>query len=398
VRHGNPGAGALLPTGWRPSPFRAFVLKVHARCNLRCDYCYMYAMADQSWRSRPRVMSHATVSQVAFRIAEHAAAHSIHDVDIVFHGGEPLLAGPERIAHAVNAIRAALGDGRRANISVQTNGLLLDEQFLKLFESLDVKIGLSLDGDIDMHDRHRRRPDGQGSYAMVAAAAARMTDYPGLFNGFLSVIDLRNDPVRAYESLLKFAPPAVDFLLPHGNWSAPPPGRPPGGTAAPYGDWLIQVFDRWYRAADKETSVRLFEEIMNLLLGGSSRTEEIGLSPVTVVVVESDGDIDRSDMLKAAYPAAGATGLNVDTSPFDSALLTRDAAARQMGLAALAAQCQACPIGRVCGGGLYAHRYRAGNGFDNPSVYCPDLYHLITHIRGQVVADLNRLSPGGAWP
>jgi uncharacterized protein len=35
-----------------------------------------------------------------------------------------------------------------------------------------------------------------------------------------------------------------------------------------------------------------------------------------------------------------------------------------------------------CGGGLYAHRYRADNGFDNPSAYCPDLLKLITHIRG----------------
>jgi uncharacterized protein len=343
-------------------------------------------------------MSHATVRQVAFRIAEHAAAHGIHDVEIVLHGGEPLLAGPERIAHAVNTIRTALGDGRQANISVQTNGLLLDDQFLELLASLDVKIGLSLDGDLDMHDRHRRRPDGQGSYPLVAAAAARMANYPGLFSGFLSVIDLSNDPVRAYESLLGFAPPAVDFLLPHGNWSAPPPGRPAGGTAAPYGNWLIHVFDRWYRAADKETSVRLFEEIMNLLLGGSSRTEGIGLSPVTVVVVESDGAIERSDLLKAAYPAAGATGLNVGTDPFDSALLTPEVAARHMGLAALAAQCQACPVGRVCGGGLYAHRYRAGNGFGNPSVYCPDLYHLITHIRGQVIADLNPPGTSGAWP
>jgi uncharacterized protein len=341
-------------------------------------------------------MSKATIDQVASRIAEHAASYDAPEVDIVLHGGEPLLAGSVTIEYAINAIRAALDGGRRANISVQTNGLLLDERFLDLFDRLDVKIGLSLDGDIDMNDRHRKRPDGGGSYAMTAAAAVRLADHPRLFSGFLSVIDLHNDPLRAYESLLEFSPPVIDFLLPHGNWSAPPPGRSALDTSTPYGDWLIRVFDRWYQAAEKETSVRLFEEIMNLVLGGSSCTEQVGLSPVAVVVVESDGDIERSDLLKAAYPAAGATGLNVASDPFDSLLRSPGAATAQPVSSPLAEQCQACPIGHICGGGLHAHRYRAGSGFDNPSVYCLDLYRLITHIRGRIVADL-RASPGDAW-
>jgi len=371
----------------RATPFRSFVLKLHARCNLRCDYCYVYEMADQGWRSLPRVVTRETIDAAALRIAEHTAAHGTHDVDIVFHGGEPLLAGPELIAYAVTAIRTALRPGTMARFSIQTNGLLLREQFLELFGKLDVLVGLSLDGDAEMHDRHRRHAGGQGSYRQAAAAAARLRGHR-VFGGILSVIDLRNDPVRTYESLLRFSPPIIDFLLPHGNWSAPPPGRPAADAGAPYGDWLIAVFDRWYTAAAKETGIRLFEEIMNLLLGGTSRSEVIGLSPVAVAVIETDGGIAHSDVLTAAYPGAGATGLNVAGDPLDAALLMPAMAARQAGIRALAAQCSACRIGRVCGGGLYAHRYRAGSGFRNPSVYCRDLYRLITHVRDRLVADL----------
>ena len=32
--------GALLAGGWQPTPFRQFLLKMHTRCNLACDYCY----------------------------------------------------------------------------------------------------------------------------------------------------------------------------------------------------------------------------------------------------------------------------------------------------------------------------------------------------------------------
>ena len=45
-----------------------------------------------------------------------------------------------------------------------------------------------------------------------------------IYSGILCTIDVRNDPVATYEALLKFSPPALDLLLPHANWSCPPPG------------------------------------------------------------------------------------------------------------------------------------------------------------------------------
>ena len=38
----------LRTRGWRPTPVHDVVLKVHQRCNLACDYCYVYTQADQS--------------------------------------------------------------------------------------------------------------------------------------------------------------------------------------------------------------------------------------------------------------------------------------------------------------------------------------------------------------
>jgi uncharacterized protein len=45
----------------------------------------------------------------------------------------------------------------------------------------------------------------------------------------------------------------------------------------------------------------------------------------------------------------------------------------------------------VCGAGLYPHRYRSATGFRNPTVYCQDLYRLITHIHRAVAADVARI-------
>lgn len=380
----------LIADGWQSTPFSEFVLKIHSRCDLSCHYCYMYQMADQSWRSRPRRMSRATVGHICDRIAEHVQAHALTSVKVILHGGEPLLAGPDLIRHAVTAIQAALGSGVHATVGLQTNGVLLDAAYLKLLDELDVRVGVSLDGDAYAHDRHRRRANGEGSHAAVVRGLEQLTSAPfrHLFSGLLCTIDPRNAPVSTYEALLRFCPPTIDFLLPHGNWSNPPPGRVTGSSETPYGDWLAAVFDRWYQASRQEVRVRLFGEIMNLLMGRPSATEEIGLSPVGMVVVETDGSIEQADSLKSSYEGAPATGLHVSSHSFDAALRLPSVAARQIGEQALSATCRSCPIHRVCGGGLYAHRYRSDNGFDNPSVYCPDLLRIIHHIHRTVQADV----------
>jgi uncharacterized protein len=378
----------LMAGGWRPIPFREFVVKVHSRCDLACDYCYMYEMADQSWRDRPRRMSIEIARRTAMRIGEHARSHQIPSVALILHGGEPLLAGRELIIELVCATRAAVGPGVQVDARVQTNGVGLNDSYLRLFNKLNIHVGVSLDGGLEAHDRHRRFAGGRGSYTAVAAGLDRLTEtsFRLLFSGLLCTIDLRNDPVATYKALAEFDPPKIDFLLPHGTWVSPPPGRMPGAADTPYADWLIEIFDHWYHAPDP--GIRLFEDIMQLLLGADASNETLALSPKRVVVIETDGAVELADNLKVTYHGAGMTGLDVTTNPLDEALLLPGVVARQLGERSLCPQCRACDIRRVCGAGLYAHRYRRGTGFYNPSVYCPDLIKLIGHIRETMQTDI----------
>jgi uncharacterized protein len=138
----------------------------------------------------------------------------------------------------------------------------------------------------------------------------------------------------------------------------------------------------------------MFDEIINVLLGGQSRVEGVGLSPVRMVVVEADGAIEQSDSLASAYQGAAATGLHVADDSFDAALQLPGLIVRQLGAPALAAECRACRVHRICGGGLYPHRFSQDRGFDNASVYCPDLYRLISHIRSRLDSDVVALRKG----
>ena len=103
-----------------------------------------------------------------------------------------------------------------------------------------------------------------------------------------------------------------------------------------------------------------------------------------MVVIETDGAYEQADSLKVAFDGAPATGLDIFGHSVDAVVDHPSIAARFQGKAGLCRSCQQCPVVNICGGGLYAHRYRPATGFDNPSVYCADLIKLINHVQDRL--------------
>jgi uncharacterized protein len=362
-----------------PATVSQVVLKLHSRCNLSCTYCYVYHSVDSTWRRQPATLSAEHRAKIAERIGEHASRHRLSAISVVLHGGEPLLAGHGGVDATLAAIRASVPAATRVRFGLQTNGILLDEPFLGIFRKYGVRVGVSLDGGRDAN-RQRVHANGRGSFDRTAAGL-RLIAKPenrDLYSGLLCTVDVRNNPVHVYDDLLSFEPPAIDLLLPHGNWTNPPP-RP--DDAMSYAAWLIAVFDQWYDAPVVRTRIRLFESMMMRLLGGRSTTEAIGGDQPGVVVIETDGSYEQTDSLKTTVDGGAATGLSVATHSLDDVMAYLDAPEP------LADACRSCPVFHVCGGGLRAHRFRDGS-FTHPSAYCDDLYQVIRHIERRVTADL----------
>src|SRR5574342_1215521 len=116
-----------------PHALSQYVLKVHSRCDLACDHCYVYEHADQSWRGRPRVMAARTVQVAAGRIAEHAATHRLARVHVVLHGGEPLLMGLAALHNTLATLRATIEPVTALDLRLQTNGVRLSSALCDLF-------------------------------------------------------------------------------------------------------------------------------------------------------------------------------------------------------------------------------------------------------------------------
>lgn len=378
-----PDAGSSLRES--ATPVREFILKVAARCNLNCSYCYEYQHGDESWRLASKFMRPEVYEVAANRIAEHTRAHNLKEVAVALHGGEPLLLGPKRLAKIVETLRDRIGPtGADLAITMQTNCVLMSKEIAEVIRKYDIYVGVSLDGDKDGNDLNRVDHLGRGSYDRVRQGINILKEYaPGEPNGILAVIDIRNDPLKTFDAIASLQVRNIDFLLPHHNWDRLPPNDKLGSVTV-YGEWLGVIWDAWIGGRHKELRIRFLDNIVARLVGHPGLYESMTETPVSLITINTDGDIEGVDTLKSTGSGVQKTGLNILRCDVDEVLTHELYLARQDWQRALPTACQGCAINRVCTGGYFPHRFRAATGFNNPSVYCEDIKHIVSRVEATI--------------
>lgn len=365
----------------------AFLIKVASRCNIACDYCYVYTHADQSWRHQPAILSPELRRLAAARIAGYSLDQNLERVAVIFHGGEPLLAGAEVIAETVAWIRDAARP-TKVDAGLQTNGLLLDEAELSTLRDADIAVSLSLDGPPPANDLHRVDHAGRSTFQRTEAALQLLEKHRETYSGIITVIDPAISPRALFEFFAPRKPPRLDFLLPDANYDRPPLERDARPTI--YRDWLIAAFDLWFDEFS-ELPVRIFDSVLAAIAGADSGTDAFGLGDVSLLTIETDGTYHDLDVLKITREGQSWLGYNLRDHAIADALQAHQLQQhrRLLTLDGLSATCRSCPEVAVCGGGSVPHRYRAGS-FDNPTIYCAEMLALIRHARARLNEELQR--------
>lgn len=360
-----------------PRGIYTYVMKVASRCNIDCDYCFMFHAADQSWKTKPKIIAAETVQKAAERIDAHAAEWGLEEVLIAFHGGEPLLIGKSRLIEFSEILRNSIRC--RVELGIQTNGMLVDEEWVALFERFGFNVGVSLDGDRTANDRHRLGFDGRTTFDKALNGLRITLNGKGTFGGLLTVLDIKNSP----RALLGFVDGEgirkLDLLLPDGNHSYPPPALEDGKNSTNYGDWLIEFYNIW-KEEYAHIEVRYLEEIIKMMLGGISTLEAIGATNANLIIIETDGALEPVDSLKSAGRQATDIGMSVFANSIDEAMRHSSVYSRMLGKPGLCQKCQKCAFVDNCAGGYLPHRFSHEAGFLNPSVYCESLIKLFKHI------------------
>lgn len=382
------------------------ILKTVERCNINCSYCYYFNGGDNSWEARPPVILPNAVEATAQFLVAGARDLGIPEVQIVFHGGEPMMQSKDRFDQMCRTLYAAFSDsGIVLTLAMQTNGTLVDEEWCDLLSRYRVGVGISLDGPKHVNDKYRLDHKGRSTYDATVAGLKCLRDYEARTNssfglGSLTVINPEYDYAEIYRHLTKdLGFRKVGFLLPDCCHDTYPQL---GASQESYGKALRDIFDVW--RASPIAQITHIERAFRFFRNGELSLpvpagERLALDN-QIIVVHSDGTISIDDSL---IPASGWRNTlskgNTATTSLRQWLNSDFYADIFMARRDLPAPCQPFSWKNLCQGGDIENRYSAADNFARPSVFCGALDAFYGHLTSYLLDNgypddvmLNKLS------
>lgn len=327
--------------------FQAFAKPAGWWCNLACRYCY-YLKAGQLYPQGPP--PRMTDSLLETYIVQHIEASPGPVVTFSWHGGEPTLPGLDYFRRIVAIQAKHRPSGRRIVNGIQTNGLLIDEQWCRFLADEAFGVGLSLDGPADLHDAYRVTRGQQPTHKQVVRAF-RLLRRHRIACDILCVVHNLNvrHPTGVYRFFKELGARYLTFLP-----LVEPAQDESGGASArsvpaeAYGTFLCTIFDEWLREDMGRLGVQIFEETARAVRGHEQALCVFRQTCGDVPVVEHNGDVYCCDHFVDPGHRLG----NIQQVPFVE--LLESPAQREFGRAKLDTLprcCRVCEVRRLCNGG-----------------------------------------------
>ena len=291
--------------------------------------------------------------ETAENIIKKAAEFS-KEATFVFQGGEPLLAGVEFFEAFA---RKADEYGLKAHYSIQTNGTLIDKNYLSFFKKRNVLLGISLDGIEAVHNAYRKAPDENGTFDKVFESIKAVRDAGVEFN-ILTVVT--PEVCRNVEEIYRFYMengfyhqqyiPCIDELNAEQSVL----------KNEEYADFLKKLFTLYFndRQRGVPVSIRYFDNLIMKLNGLPAEQCGMNGSCSIQLVVEGDGTVYPCDF----YCVDGKELGNINSCSV-SELLNCKRAKAFVEDNYIDAKCKECRFFGICVGGCKRYRAEGTNKF-----------------------------------
>ena len=396
-------------------PFVVMVKPVGSLCNAQCSYCYYrnkeYAEAgsDAAGESPPGERRQA---KVPFRMTDEVLELFIRQyieaspgpvVSFTWHGGEPTLAGLDFFRLAVELQKKYLPEGWSCWNNLQTNGILLDDQWCSFLAEERFDVGLSIDGARWIHDQYRKDNQDHGTYQLAVTAVKRLQLHgvqPDLLCTVTSAAE--KEPLAIYRALrnlntgwIQFIPIVRKDVFAAGTEYAEGNPLPESVSGDGYGKFLCSVFDEWALHDMGRIEVQLFAETIRVWAGGAASL--CWMAPVCgrVLVLEKDGSVYSCDHFVSPSHLIG----NINLSHLGG--LADLPVQRQFGKDKrdkLNAKCRSCRWLSVCNGGCPKDRFLLSeSGKPDLNYLCTGLERFFSYIE-PAVKIINLLAGKGLSP
>lgn len=342
------------------------------QCNLRCDYCF-YLGKETLFHHHP-MMDDLTLK--AFTEAYIRASGD--DVYFTWQGGEPTLAGPE-FFHKAIAYQQQFAGHKKIYNALQTNGILLNDEWCRFLKKHNFLVGISIDGPQPLHDRYRRSRSGKGTFDKVMSAIERLKKHGVEFNTLTVVNNINvHHPLEVYKFLKSIGSCHMQFIE---LLEACPLDEQTGAPteissvadfsvpAKEYGTFMSEVFRSWVREDVGRIFIRQFESTLSRVLGNGHTSCIFQEACRNNFILESGGDLYECDHFVWPEYKIG----NIHSTALSSLESVRLTAQKQH----IARECQECVYRPLCNGGCPKHRINEGTGA-RLSYFCPGYKIMFT--------------------
>ena len=159
--------------------FHTMIKPAGSACNLDCTYCFYLSKDRLPQGPGPGRMNDETLELF---IQQYIQGVTGPEVVFSWQGGEPTLRGLEFFRKVVALQKKHAKPGQRIENDLQTNGVLLNEDWARFLKENRFLVGLSIDGPRELHDRFRVTKGGKPTFDQVLAAAKLLKRFRVPFN------------------------------------------------------------------------------------------------------------------------------------------------------------------------------------------------------------------------
>jgi uncharacterized protein len=341
-------------------PFSLLIKPAGPDCNLACVHCF-YAGKAQFFGGSTHRMSY----EILDKLTQDYLLLRLPASSFYWQGGEPTLMGLEFFKQAIGLQKKYGANGQVVSNALQTNAMLLDDNWCEFLRQYRFLVGVSLDGPAQYHDYYRKNATGQGSFERVMSAITLLKKHHVEFN-ILTLLTNHNvnDPDVLFEFLLEQGITYMQFI---------PCFEKEGDHVAPYsitpeqyGRFLCRLLDLWLAYGPQKISIRLFDSIMSYLLNGNQTICTFQKKCNDYVVVEHNGDVFACDFFVEPQWLLG----NLLEMPIDQLVNSQTKRLFSEKKNSASNRCFVCRHFAFCRGGCLKERCFLNNDYKDKSYFC----------------------------
>jgi uncharacterized protein len=272
-------------------PFTLLIKPSGSDCNLDCKYCFYKNRAPEVGQGRQRMSD-----EVLEKLVKDYMQLKFPLAGFAWQGGEPTLMGLDFYKRAVELQKKYGSPGQEVGNSLQTNAVLIDDQWATFLHENNFLVGISIDGPKEFNDYYRLDHSGAGTFDKILRAIKTCKEHKVEFNTLTLLNNINAEhPDRVFDFFIENAVKFLQFIPCVELDPATNKVTDFSITPDQYGEFLCRIFDRWYEYGPTKLSIRDFDSILSYYVTGKHTICTFDKQCSQYIVIEHMGDAFTCD-------------------------------------------------------------------------------------------------------